>query len=143
MRVEKQNKFRLNGASATVSGQPDLVAEKDGDVTVIDVKTGIPRQSDIAQVMIYMFGLGRCFAEWKDIPLKGRVVYSDHAVDIPADAISPGFIKHLCSLIRRVADEKPALLVPSSTECGFCPITLEDCPQRVSVPAEAVAVEEF
>ena len=47
------------------------------------------------------------------------------------------------SLIRRVADEKPALLVPSSAECGFCSITLEECLQRISVPEEAVAVEEF
>ena len=39
--VEKQNKFLLGGASATVSGQPDLVAKKDEDITVIDVKTGL------------------------------------------------------------------------------------------------------
>ena len=90
-----------------------------------------------------MFGLDRSVPAWKNILLKGRVIYSDHVVDIPADAISPEFIKEMGSLIRRVADEKPALVVPSGPECGFCPITLEDCPQRISVPEEAVAVEEF
>ena len=45
------------------------------------------------------------------------------------------------SLIRRMADEKSALVVPSSAECSFCPITLADCPQRVLVPEESVAVE--
>ena len=93
--------------------------------------------------MLYMYGLGRYVTAWGDITLKGRVVYSDHVVDIPADAISPEFIEEMGSLIRRVANSKPAVAVPSRTECGFCPITLEDCPQRISVPPEAVAVEEF
>ena len=143
VRMEKQNKFWLDGASATVSGQPDLVAEKEDDVTVIDVKTGIPRQSDIAQVMMYMYGLPRYFSAWNGTPVKGRVVYDDHEADIPADAISPEFIEHLRGLIRRVADGKPAAVVPSAAECNFCPITLEDCPQRLSALDEAVAVEDF
>ena len=57
--VEKQNRFRLKGESTMVGGQPDLVSEKHGDITVIDVKTGTPRQWDIIQVMLYMFGLDR------------------------------------------------------------------------------------
>ena len=136
--VEKQNKFWLEGAGATIGGQPDLLAEKHGDITVIDVKTGTPRQSDIVQVMLYMYGLDRSVPAWGDITLKGRVVYSDHVVDIPADAISPEFIEQMGSLIRRVADSKSALVVPSSTECGFCSITLEECPKRTSVPRDAV-----
>ena len=136
--VEKQNKFWLEGAGATIGGQPDLLAEKHGDITVIDVKTGTPRQSDIVQVMLYMYGLDRSVPAWGDITLKGRVVYSDHVVDIPADAISPEFIEQMGSLIRWVADSRPELVVPSSTECGYCSITLEECPKRTSVPRDAV-----
>ena len=143
VRVEKENKSWVDGACATVSGQPNLVVKKDIDITVMDVKTGAPRQWDIIQVMLYMYGLGRYVTAWGDITLKWRVVYSDHVVDIPADAISPEFIEDMGSLIRRMADEKPALVVPSRTECGFCPITLEDCPQRIPVPEESVAVEGF
>ena len=138
VRVEKENKFWVDGACATVSGQPDLVAERHGDITVMDVKTGTLCQSDIVQVMLYMYGLDRSVPAWGDIILKGRVVYSDHVVDIPADAISPEFIEQMGSLIRRVADSRPALVVPSSTECGFCSITLEECPKRTSVPRDAV-----
>ena len=138
VRVEKENKFWVDGACATVSGQPDLVAERHGDITVMDVKTGTPCQSDIVQVMLYMYGLDRSVPAWGNIILKGRVVYSDHVVDIPADAISPEFIEQMGSLIRRVADSRPALVVPSSTECGFCSITLEECPKRTSVPRDAV-----
>ena len=109
----------MEGECATVSGQPNLVVKKDIDITVMDVKTGTPRQWDIIQVMLYMYGLGRYATAWGDITLNGRVIYSDHVVDIPADAISPEFIKEMGSLIRRVADKKPALVVLSSTECGF------------------------
>ena len=42
--VEKQNKFWVEGESTMVGGQPDLVAEKHGDIIVIDVKTETPRQ---------------------------------------------------------------------------------------------------
>ena len=101
VRVEKEDRFRLDGARATVGGQPDLVVKKDIDVTFIDVKTGTPRQWDIIHVMLYMCGLGRYVTAWGDITLKGRVIYSDHVVDIPAYAISPEFIEQLGSLIRR------------------------------------------
>ncbi len=34
VRVEKEDRFRLDGARATVGGQPDLVVKKDIDVTL-------------------------------------------------------------------------------------------------------------
>ena len=40
--TENQNLFRLRGTSATISGKPDLIAEKGNDVMVIDAKTGKP-----------------------------------------------------------------------------------------------------
>ena len=38
--TENQNLFRLRGSSATIAGNPDLIAEKTHEVVVIDVKTG-------------------------------------------------------------------------------------------------------
>ncbi len=118
----------------------NLVVKKDIGVTFIDVKSGTPRQWDIIHDAIHVWSgrvrycSGRYYSESED-------VYSDHVVDIPAYAISPEFIEQLGSLIRRVADEKTTLPAPSSTECGFCPISLEDCPQRVLVPREVVVGE--
>ena len=83
VRVEKENRFCVDGACATVSGQPNLVVKKDIDITVMDVKTGTPRQWDIIQVMLYMFGLDRYVTAWGHITLKGRVVYSDHGTFLP------------------------------------------------------------
>ena len=49
VRVEKENKFWVDGACATVSGQPDLVAERHGDITVMDVKTGTPASRTLSR----------------------------------------------------------------------------------------------
>ena len=44
VRVEGQNQFRLCGWTAAISGKPDLVALRGQHGTVIDVKTGQPRE---------------------------------------------------------------------------------------------------
>ena len=55
--VERQNKLTYRLPSATIGGQPDLLAvSPDGQkVTVWEAKTGKPRESDKAQCMIYMY----------------------------------------------------------------------------------------
>ena len=41
------------------------------------------------------------------------------------------FIDKLGALIRRLTSETPAMRVPSATECRFCYIAREDCPDRI------------
>ena len=132
--VESQNHFTLRGNSGTaLGGKPDLVAldADGGGGTVYDVKTGRRKDSDIAQVMIYMYALphidphrGRRF--------DGKVIYGDgNVVDIPADAVDDDFRRNLHALIRRIASSEPARRVPSAPECRFCDLTSADCPERV------------
>ena len=54
--TERANWLRLQSSSGVlVAGQADLVAiAPDGRITVYDVKTDAQRNSDVAQVMIYM-----------------------------------------------------------------------------------------
>ncbi len=54
--TKRANWFRLQGSSgALVAGQEDLIAvAPDGQVRVYDVKADARRDSDVAQVMIYM-----------------------------------------------------------------------------------------
>ena len=68
---ERQNSFRLRGSSgAIISGQPDLIAvDSDEQATVFDIKTGAERDSDVAQVMIYMYALPLITGS----PLRGAV----------------------------------------------------------------------
>ena len=125
--TERANSFRLQGGSgALVSGQADLVAvAPDGQVTVYDVKTGAQRDSDVAQVMIYMYALPLVAgSSWEGKSLDGRLVYRDDTEKyIPASAIDQDFREGLHDLIRRIVSNKSARRVPSPPECNWCDLT--------------------
>ena len=129
--MERQNQFALKGKVATVGGRPDVVAVSEGAATVYDVKTGQPRTSDQVQTMIYMYALPLAFPQYRGVTLNGAVVYNDHRVDIPPDAVGLQFMEDLVGLIHRLSSATPARRVPSAVECGFCEITSKDCPERV------------
>ena len=133
--TERENWFKLQGGSgAMVAGQVDLIAiAPNGQMTVYDVKTGAQRDSDVAQVMIYMYALPLVAdSPWEGESLDGRLVYKDGTEKyIPASSIDDDFREGLHDLIRRVVSEKPARRVPSSAECNWCDLTDLDCPERV------------
>ena len=138
---ERQNSFRLRGSSgAIISGQPDLIAvDSDEQATVFDIKTGAERDSDVAQVMIYMYALPLIPSS----PLsghspQGHLIYREGKEKaIPASAIDD-FRQGLFDLIRRVVSDTPPIRVPSAGECGWCDLTSRDCPERI----EADTVED-
>ena len=131
--TEGQNHFNLRGNSAVLAGKPDLVARKGDEATVIDAKTGRPSPPDAVQVMIYMYALPRALERYRGPRLTGRVAYSDHLVDIPAEAVDEAFVGTSGQLITRLASEMSARRVPSpGRHCRFCENTPADCPE----PAE-------
>ncbi len=130
---EDQNYFNLRGNSgAVLGGKPDLVImREDGAGVIYDIKTGQPRASDTAQVMIYMYALPYV-NQFRGIQFDGRLVYKEGSeVEIPADAIDDSFRSHLFGLIRRISDSEPARKVPSALECSMCDLTLADCPEMI------------
>ena len=117
-----------------MSGQADLLSvAPDGQATVYDVKTGSQKDSDVAQVMIYMYALPLVAGSpWEGKSLDGRLVYKDGTEKyIPTSAIDDDFREGLHDLIRRIVSDKPARKVPSSAECNWCDLTDLDCPERV------------
>lgn len=142
--TENQNSFILRGKTAALGGRPDLIAKGSTGSTVIDIKTGQPTPSHSVQVMIYMYAIPRALTSYKGMTLDGRVVYQDHEIDIPHSAIDVSFVETLSHLIRRVAAQIPARRVPSPTECNYCNITTEDCPERAiaTTPIEGLT-EDF
>ena len=132
--TERQNKVSLRGRTldVTIEGVPDIIASKDGQVLVVDAKTGQQRDSDTAQVMIYMYAVPRTLHRYKGVEVDGRVVYSNgHVVDVPASCVSQDFIDRMGQLVTRLASDDPARRVPSALECSFCDITKVNCPDRV------------
>ena len=129
--VERQNDFRLNLAGATISGRPDLVASRDEETIIVDVKAAKPNPSHEIQVMLYMAWLPLADGRYQDIRLQGQVYYAeDRGIDIPASAVDHRFSEIVKELISRLASKTPARKTPSAAECRFCPISRQYCPER-------------
>ena len=129
--TENQNSFRLKGKVATLAGKPDLIAVRGQDAVIIDAKTGRSSPYHAAQVLTYMYAVPRALDRYREMEFRGHVIYPDGNVQIPVSGMDRRFIDRLGTLIRRLADETPARRVPSGSECRFCDITADDCPERV------------
>ena len=112
--VERQNDFRLNLEGATISGRPDLVASRDEETIIVDVKAAKPNPSHEIQVMLYMAWLPLADRRYQDIRLQGQVYYAeDQAIDIPASAVDQRFRDIVKELISRLASKTPARKAPA------------------------------
>ena len=143
--TEEQNFFTLKGTTATLAGKPDLIAVKGNDLVIVDAKTGKPSPHHSVQVLTYMYAVPLAKPEYKGMKFRGHVVYPDGKnVGIPASGLDRKFVGRLGSLIRRLADETPSRKVPSTSECRWCDITREDCPERVEeIEATEGTTEDF
>ena len=123
-------------------GKPDMIATTGKSATVYDMRTGEPRASDKVHVLVHLFAVPLAFPEYRGMDFKGVVVYGDHEVAVPSDAVDDAFKSSLVSLIRRIGADAPTVKVPSAVECGICEITSGDCPERVDEPVPEVTPEE-
>ena len=129
--VERQNDFRLQVASATISGRPDIVAWRDDQAVIVDAKAAKPNPSHEIQVMLYMTWLPLIDPRFQKEKLSGEVYYGEEAViDIPAASVNDRFREITAGLIGRVTSKTPPRKAPSVSECRFCPISGRYCPER-------------
>ena len=131
---ENQNQFTLRSMASgvAIAGKPDLIARRGTEGLIADAKTGKPRASDTIQVMMYMWAVPQALRQYAGVAFDGKVVYDDHEETIPSSAVDATFIRNIGNLIQRVSNPTPARKVPSALECGFCPITSTDCPERAA-----------
>jgi len=138
--VEHQNKFFVNGRTATLSGCPDLRARHGTSVRIEDGKTGKRRDSDYWQVLLYMlFGPRKPGEE----AVSGAVVYRDSTPRlIPAGDANDATRARAVALINVGASPTPPLPTPSGMECGRCDIA--NCPHRAEDdPGVTIETEDF
>jgi CRISPR/Cas system-associated exonuclease Cas4 (RecB family) len=143
--TEAQNAFKLEGKLAIVAGKPDIVATKDGQTLVIDGKTGRERDSDIWQVLFYLFAIPKAKPNLDTSNLIGEVQYArgDARVTLTHSDLDEARLNDIVRLIEVVAADEPPAKVPSRDECVKCNIGPKDCPQRVMEHHGAIAVGEF
>jgi hypothetical protein len=131
--IEAQNYFEVVGQTARLAGRPDIIAFRDDETLVIDGKTGNTSAAHNAQVLIYMWSLPRAQPKYKGKKFSGMLIYkSGETKSIAANRLDSAFIKDLGNLMGRVTATEPPLKTPSLSECGYCPITDEDCADRVT-----------
>lgn len=143
VKLEAQNKFTLQGNTATIGGKCDIVARRGERILVSDAKSGAVRNSNAAQVAIYMLVLPLVWGQ-PDLQLEGEVVYKTAIIPVPWADVVP-MRDRLFTLIRELAvNAPPAEAVPSQQECGFCDVSKVDCPQRFGEGAAVdVMTSEF
>jgi hypothetical protein len=139
--VEDQNKFTLRGKAATLGGVADLLAVRGDEALVIDCKSGQQRDSDRFQVLTYMYVLPTTHAALRGKSLAGEVQYRDTSLLIEPAKLSDEVRGLIRATIERVGGDEPLARVPSYSECRFCDITGEDCPERVEEEPAAKARE--
>lgn len=133
---EEANAFRLEGATAIVAGKPDLIAVKGDDVMLVDGKTGRERDSDLWQMLIYLYALPLYRPAYADKRLEGVVHYRETDYTLtPLDLEHEGRRDRILALIQTVAASTPPPKAPSRAECRVCNIGPRDCPERVQAAA--------
>ena len=85
-----------------MAGKCDLTARQGDVLWIIDVKSGQPRASDQAQVMIYMHLFPKARRELQGLTIKGLLVYGDHEEVIEPEEVDGQFVQAFDSLVRRL-----------------------------------------
>lgn len=129
--TEGQNLFALKGRAGTLAGKPDIVAVRETMGLVTDTKTGSPKASDRVQVMIYMWALPKTNPAFAGLRFDGQVIYKTGHSVILAEEVDAVFIKRVGDLMTEVCREVEPSKAPSFGECRSCPLTPEDCADRV------------
>lgn len=142
---ETQNDFKVRlRMGITISGKPDLVAmNAKGDCTIWDCKTGIARTSDVVQVMLYMMFLpyGKKFYQGKE--LSGCLIYKNgNKMPIPSGVIDDGFKSNIKHFLDGLNSVTPLQKAPHPSECLYCDLTKDDCPDRMDQTEKLAASEE-
>ena len=70
-----------------MAGKPNLIAVKGNDALVIDVETGRPSPAHSVQVMIYRYAVPKAHIAYREMNLRGHVVYPEVNVDVLDSAV--------------------------------------------------------
>ena len=131
-----RNAFEVSGSrsGARLKGRPDIITRSaDGLVTVYEVQDGEPDPADELTVKLCMYLLPKSNnGRWRGSNPAGCVLYPDGSgKHIAADEVDTAFAESVAAVMRQLASADPAPRVPSAGECARCPLTAEECAERV------------
>lgn len=132
--VEDANDFKVPGTYANLSCKPDIIAIRDDESLIVDLKSGVPYASHELQVRIYMWAVPRVVTRFVGRKFRGLLVYEDDHHFIEHTTLTPQFVSDLGATIRKLVTVEPSHKTPSVRECRFCPVNDVDCKDRVQEP---------
>jgi hypothetical protein len=127
IQTEVELKHYFEDYGGTLAGKADCICREPGQITIFDCKTGKERDSDQAQVLIYMWLLSQN-PQTADRTIRGEVVYSERRSVI--ERIPESFENDMRFFIKLICSKKPPRRTPGNA-CRFCKITKDDCADRV------------
>lgn len=126
--ITTEYSLRLEFDNGTIlAGKADCLAQDEENVIVYECKTGRRRAGDELQLMTYLYALGF------DPLVNGRalsavLVYEDEEIEVAG--LPDGFEENVGRFISTLGGMAVPVKSPGS-DCKFCPITREDCWERV------------
>jgi CRISPR/Cas system-associated exonuclease Cas4 (RecB family) len=139
--------YKHEGETAIVAGKPDLIALMDGTarqkpvMLVVDGKTGKERESDVWQVILYLFSLVRCRKDLTEgRTIAGEVHYKvgDRRRPVQLSELTEARRQDVLKAIAIVTQSDPPPKSPSRYECEKCNIGPQDCPDRYQPKSHAI-----
>lgn len=141
-KVDLERFYRVTGQTAVLSGKADLIATKANErPLVIDVKTGVARDSDVAQVIISMLMLPLA---WNvSMTFSGLIVYPDReGVDVTARQAAELKPK-VFALLRELGTMPKPVPSPGKDACRYCDVPDSECGVRWKDEDVEAATMEF
>ena len=131
--------FKIEGNTAILSGKADLIVQlKDHRPRIVDVKSGQPQESHVAQVCLEMIAIPLAWG----VPMtfEGLVIYPDHKVQAsPQDA--EGLASRAFWMVKQLALSSRPPASPSEQSCRFCDVPEDLCPDRWKVATDQPAAQ--
>jgi hypothetical protein len=81
--------------------------------------------------MLYMWALPRTNPAFSPLTFDGKGIYKSGYTTITADETDEAFVGRVGELMREICGGQEPLKAPSYGECQHCPLTPEDCEDRV------------
>lgn len=137
VKVENQNRFSArheDSPAVVIGGTPDLLAFRDEDAIVLELKTGKQRAWHSHQVLLPMALLPRSNrAEYEETRFRGRLIYKDGSDREFSPREADELYERLPYFLNVLAGpEDEATRIPSYEECRYCPLGSALCPERLA-----------
>ncbi len=122
-KLEKYIEYKIPNSNAIIQGRIDCAIETEDTITIYECKTGKERDSDQAQVMLYMYILSKNSKK----QIKGIISYNDKEIEI---ILPENFEENFNFFVNKLISIECPIKNPGN-DCRFCDITKEDCPERI------------